>query len=272
MVSVRQEKSRQDSIAEEIARRLVEQLQPDRIYLFGSRSRGDFRKTSDYDFLAIVPDGTPPEARRVRHDIGKMGEEYVAVDVKIYTRSRFDRQLHLEASMPSTVLREGKLLYARGAYVPASAKGKGEGTLAVLEGAGRAEDEVLVENTRDWLRKAKNDLSAATLLACDSPELNDESLFHSQQAVEKAVKAFLVWNDKPGTKIHDLRELCADCIALDRSLEPVLQRSYDLAVWCTAGRYPGEAPDTSITEAQDGLAIARAVVEAIVQRLPASLE
>ncbi|EPX76457.1 nucleotidyltransferase domain-containing protein [Salipiger mucosus] len=32
------------------------------IYLFGSRARGNHREESDYDLLAILPDGAPPEA------------------------------------------------------------------------------------------------------------------------------------------------------------------------------------------------------------------
>jgi len=34
-----------------------------------------------------------------------------AVDLLVWARESFERQLHLKASFPSTVLREGKLLY-----------------------------------------------------------------------------------------------------------------------------------------------------------------
>ena len=36
----------------------------------------------------------------------------MAADVLVWTRERFDSRLILQASLPATVLREGKLLYA----------------------------------------------------------------------------------------------------------------------------------------------------------------
>ena len=45
----------------EAVRRLVEALQPERIYLFGSRARGDAHQDSDYDFLhpSLDSEGVP---------------------------------------------------------------------------------------------------------------------------------------------------------------------------------------------------------------------
>lgn len=36
----------------------------------------------------------------------------LAADVLVWTQGRFDSRAHLRASLPGTVLREGKLLYA----------------------------------------------------------------------------------------------------------------------------------------------------------------
>lgn len=36
----------------------------------------------------------------------------IAKDVLVWKRTGFDKRLRLKASLPSTVLREGKLLYA----------------------------------------------------------------------------------------------------------------------------------------------------------------
>jgi hypothetical protein len=35
----------------------------------------------------------------------------VAADVQVWPQGDFNRQLHLKASFPSTIVREGKLLY-----------------------------------------------------------------------------------------------------------------------------------------------------------------
>jgi predicted nucleotidyltransferase len=45
----------------EIVRRLVEAYEPERIYLFGSKARGDAGPDSDFDLIVIVPDDAPSE-------------------------------------------------------------------------------------------------------------------------------------------------------------------------------------------------------------------
>jgi hypothetical protein len=36
----------------------------------------------------------------------------IAKDLLVWTRSEFEKRLHLKASLPSTIIREGKLLHA----------------------------------------------------------------------------------------------------------------------------------------------------------------
>jgi predicted nucleotidyltransferase len=45
-------------ILNDLVRRIVEVVQPQRIILFGSAVRGDMRPDSDIDILVAVPDGT----------------------------------------------------------------------------------------------------------------------------------------------------------------------------------------------------------------------
>jgi predicted nucleotidyltransferase len=96
----------------EIVRRLVDAYQPEEIYLFGSAARGQAGPDSDYDLLLIVPDTAPPERRRSRLAYQALRGTGIAADVIVWTRSRFDSRIHLRASLPAIVLREGKLLHA----------------------------------------------------------------------------------------------------------------------------------------------------------------
>jgi predicted nucleotidyltransferase len=104
--------SADDPVLSEIVRRLRGVYHPERIYLFGSAARGDAGPDSDYDLMVIVPDDAPPSlqdplpAYRVLWGLG------IAKDVVVWTRGNFEKRLHLRASLPSTVLREGRLLYA----------------------------------------------------------------------------------------------------------------------------------------------------------------
>ncbi len=100
-----------DPILAELLRRLVAAYQPERVYLFGSRARGDTGPDSDYDLLLVVPDDAPPERRRARLAYEVLRGTGVATDVLVCTRSWFARREGLRASLPGTVLREGRLLH-----------------------------------------------------------------------------------------------------------------------------------------------------------------
>ena len=54
----------------------------------------------------------------------------------------------------------------------------------------------------EWLERALRDLKAAKILMKE--ELFNESAFHSQQAVEKALKALLVVRHIKPPKTHDI--------------------------------------------------------------------
>jgi predicted nucleotidyltransferase len=93
-------------------RRLVTTYEPEQVYLFGSRARADEGADSDYDLLVIVPDSAPQERRRAKLAYQALRGTGCAADVVVWTRTWFDRRLHLRASLPAIVVREGKLLYA----------------------------------------------------------------------------------------------------------------------------------------------------------------
>ncbi len=96
----------------EVVRRLVAAYKPQLIYLFGSVARGEAGPDSDYDLMVIVPDDALPDRRRSRLAYQSLRGTGIAADVLVSTRSRFERRAHVVASLPATVLREGKLLHA----------------------------------------------------------------------------------------------------------------------------------------------------------------
>ena len=95
-----------------IVERLIEAYQPERIYLFGSKARGDYGPDSDFDLMVVVPDDAPPARERSRLAYDVLRGTGTAADVLVWTRSAFESRLHLVASLPATVIREGKLLHA----------------------------------------------------------------------------------------------------------------------------------------------------------------
>ena len=101
-----------DPVLAEIVRRLVEVLQPERIYLFGSRAQGDAGPDSDYDLLVVVPDDAPPERKSSRLAYEALWGVAVPVDMVVMREEFFDKRRVVIASLPGTVEREGQVLYA----------------------------------------------------------------------------------------------------------------------------------------------------------------
>ena len=124
------------------------------------------------------------------------------------------------------------------------------------------------DETRQWLRYAQEDLAGAEVLTSAHPPLLKLALFHCQQAVEKALKAFLVWHEQPFTKTHNLVPLGDQSVALDPTLDAVVAPALQLTRYAVRLRYPGEPEEPTVEEAKQWLVIARSALDEILQRLP----
>ena len=100
------------TLLDDILDRLVRELEPDQIYLFGSRARGDAHPDSDFDFLIVVTESPLPGYARDRLALRALRGIRVPVDAIVLTREEFDNKRQVVTSLPATVEREGKLLYA----------------------------------------------------------------------------------------------------------------------------------------------------------------
>jgi excisionase family DNA binding protein len=101
-----------DPVLADIVDRLVKGYDPERVYLFGSAARGDAGSDSDYDLMLVMPDGTEPRRMDPRDAYSEhLWGTAAPVDVLIVTREYFESRADVVASLPATVVREGKLLY-----------------------------------------------------------------------------------------------------------------------------------------------------------------
>lgn len=97
---------------DEIVERLRVAYQPVRIYLFGSRARGEETPDSDFDILVIIPDTAKGDRRGSRLAYQALRGTGVAADILVWTRGYFESRRHLKTSLSATVESEGQLLYA----------------------------------------------------------------------------------------------------------------------------------------------------------------
>jgi HEPN domain-containing protein len=125
---------------------------------------------------------------------------------------------------------------------------------------------------RAWLAKAQIDLRIGAHDLAAVPPFTGDAVFHAQQAAEKALKGFLTWHDIPFPKIHDLAVIGRLCAGVDASLEPVCRRAERLTVFAWLFRYPVDMEEPPLQEAEEALALGRAVYAAVLARLPAEVQ
>lgn len=117
------------------------------------------------------------------------------------------------------------------------------------------------DEIRQWMQKAHHDLiTAAQVLELDPP-LTDIAAYHCQQAAEKALKAYLVQQDTPFSKTHDLTELVATCAVSDPRFASLSEPAATLTPYAVVFRYPTGQPDPPVTLACQAVEIAQYVVD-----------
>lgn len=100
-------------LRKEVVKRLVNEFQPEKIYLFGSHAWGKPEEGSDMDLLVIVRTSRQrPIQRAIRAQRSLRGVK-APIDVLVKTRKEFERYSSVKASLEAQITREGKLLYGR---------------------------------------------------------------------------------------------------------------------------------------------------------------
>ncbi len=73
----------------EITDRIVANVDPDRIILFGSRARGDYSEQSDFD-LCVLKAGVPHRRNLAKQIYRLLYDSGAAVDIIVETPERFE--------------------------------------------------------------------------------------------------------------------------------------------------------------------------------------
>ncbi|MBU0610411.1 MAG: nucleotidyltransferase domain-containing protein [Armatimonadetes bacterium] len=102
-----------DEAIEEIVRRIVEAVHPDKIILFGSHARGEAGPDSDIDLLVIGPTDEPP-TRRMKPVYRALRGMRVPKDVLWWTQEEVDEWRETPGHVIRHALREGRTVYAHG--------------------------------------------------------------------------------------------------------------------------------------------------------------
>ena len=101
-----------DEIIQQIVDLITTRLSPRRVILFGSYAKGDAGPDSDLDLFVELD---PPLPKRGRSSLIKeLFDPYPGpMDIVVYSPEEVAYWKQAPASLVATVLREGKVLYAR---------------------------------------------------------------------------------------------------------------------------------------------------------------
>ncbi len=126
---------------------------------------------------------------------------------------------------------------------------------------------VLHELISEWIRKADHDLGMAELALQYKPGYTDAICFHSQQAVEKYLKAYLTVLQIKFEKSHNLvylLDLIHEQEVVADELYDLLERLEDYAVEV---RYPDERFEPTLEEAKEAFEIANKLKAYVLDKI-----
>ncbi|MDQ1639359.1 MAG: hypothetical protein QOF62_2698 [Pyrinomonadaceae bacterium] len=112
--------------------------------------------------------------------------------------------------------------------------------------------------TREWVDKAEGDfVTAQREFGAESDPNYDAVCFHSQQCVEKFLKARLQEADVAFIKTHDLTVLLNLVLEVEPEWEALRSDLHPLTAYAVEYRYPGQSSDRS--EAREAIEACRKV-------------
>lgn len=190
---------------DEIKEKIIEQYEPDRIILFGSRATGASTETSDIDLLILKDTEDRPLDRRIQVE-KILTDRAVPLDIIVYTPQEMRYLFSIGSPFVEEVIETGRVLYMRKA-------------------------------TESWLRDAEEELSSSAVLFEHGK--NKAACYHSQQSVEKGLKALILEKGEKPEKTHDIVEMLSRVQRLGWQISLPM----DDAVFLNSiykGRYPTE--------------------------------
>jgi HEPN domain-containing protein/predicted nucleotidyltransferase len=219
-----------DPYLDTITRALVEGLQPRRVWLFGSRARGEGEEWSDYDILVEMETDLPRRERvaQVRSVVDGLSQN---TDFLVLTPEEFERQRDDVGTTAYHIHREGRVLYrAPGVGLEAAIPSP-----HVSEGPRKPP-----RSLPGWIWRAENDLRIMEQSLVSGAPVWDAICFHAHQTSEKLLKSMLVATHTPFRRIHSLATLLGQCPPELRANESLVAACKVLDDLLPASRYSDE--------------------------------
>ena len=99
-----------ETLLDEVVRRVLTVARPDRIILFGSAATGQMTEDSDLDLLVVAPEPANTRDRSVRIRRA-LGDVHYPVDVIVMSTARFEETKNLIGGIAYPARKYGRVLY-----------------------------------------------------------------------------------------------------------------------------------------------------------------
>ncbi len=128
-------------------------------------------------------------------------------------------------------------------------------------------DELVMQLTNQWVKKAQEDMDAAEALLVSDSNLWPIVAFHCQQSAEKYIKALLTFMQIEFGKTHDITILVEKFAEIKSELSKAIRPAEALTVYGVQARYPGDGPDVDQIEAEHARDLAQLVARLVREEL-----
>ena len=102
-----------EEFLEEVIKRIVSAVDPERIILFGSHAYGKPKKGSDLDLLVVVKESSLPRYKRSIPIYKALAGILVPKDVVVYTEKEIEEWNNVPLAFITTITRKGKVIYEK---------------------------------------------------------------------------------------------------------------------------------------------------------------
>jgi len=129
-----------------------------------------------------------------------------------------------------------------------------------------------VEEIKQWVIKGDHDLGTAKITYLYIPEYLDTVTFHCQQAVEKYLKAYLIFQSISFKFSHDLIYLIDLITQKDSDFESYYDTVSELQGYAVEIRYPNETIYLSNEKVENAMMIAKKVRDFVTGKMNMTID
>ena len=126
---------------------------------------------------------------------------------------------------------------------------------------------VTIDLIKAWFKKGDKDLQTVKNEFASANCVFESICFHSQQAVEKYLKAYLIFLEISFRKTHEIGELITMCEAKDTEISTLKEEADILTDYAVEIRYPDDFYEPTLEESELAYKVTLKIREYIISKI-----